>query len=57
MRDVDEAGALKFAAKLWHENGIVIFLPASIERMDWQDRELVKALAAKLYGQRKEDGS
>lgn len=57
MRDVDEAGARKFAAKLWHENGMVIFLPDSIERMDWQDKELVRALAAKLYGQRKDDGS
>jgi hypothetical protein len=52
MRDPDPDGARRFAAKVWHEHGIAVFLPESIGRMAWQDRELIGALAAKLYGER-----
>lgn len=52
MRDPDPDGAHKLAARQWHENGSIVLLPESIERLEWQDRELVKAIAARLYGQR-----
>lgn len=57
MRDVDPNGARKLAAKLWHDAGIVILLPDSIARMDWQDREFVGAVAGRLYGKREGFGS
>ena len=52
MRDPDPAGARKRAAKAWHDDGTIILLPESISRLDWQDRELVRAVAAKIYGKR-----
>ena len=52
MRDPDPNGARRMAARKWHEDGTIILLPDSIERLSWQERELVKALGAKLYGQR-----
>lgn len=52
MRDPDPKGAHKLAARQWHEAGAIVLLPESIERLDWQDRELVRAIAAKLYGPR-----
>lgn len=55
MRDTDEAGARRFAAQLWHREGIIILLPASIQRLPWQDRELVEQIAGKPYGQKDDD--
>lgn len=52
MRDPDPKGAHKLAARQWHETGAIVLLPESIDRLDWQDRELVRAIAAKLYGPR-----
>jgi len=52
MRDPDPKGAHRLAAAMWHSEGTVIIRAESIERLDWQDRELVKAIAAKLYGHR-----
>lgn len=52
MRDEDPDGPKRMAARKWHEDGSVVILPASIERLDWQDRELVRAIATKLYGAR-----
>lgn len=52
MADPDPKGAHKLAAAMWHNEGTVIIRSESIDRMDWQDRELVKAIAAKLYGPR-----
>lgn len=54
MRDPDEDGARRMAARKWHEDGTIILLPDSIERMNWQDREYVRALAGKIYGRRGE---
>lgn len=53
MRDPDPDGARRMAARKFHEDGTVILLPDSIARLNWQDRELVKAIAEKLYGKRK----
>lgn len=52
MRDPDPDGARRLAARKWHEDGTIILLPESISRLDWQDRELVRAVAAKIYGKR-----
>jgi hypothetical protein len=52
MRDPDPDGARKLAARKWHEQGIIVLLPESLARLDWQDRELVRAVAAKIYGPR-----
>jgi len=52
MREPDPKGAHKLAAAVWHNEGTVIIRAESIDRLDWQDRELVKAIATKLYGPR-----
>ena len=52
MQDPDPAGARKRAAKAWHEDGTIILLPDSIARLNWQDREFVRAVASKVYGKR-----
>lgn len=52
MRDPDEDGAKRMAARKWHEDGSIILLPASVQRLDPLDRDLVKAIAARLYGPR-----
>jgi len=52
MRDPDPDGARRMAARKWHEDGSIILLPESVERLPWQDRQIVQGIAAKLYGQR-----
>ena len=52
MRDPDPHGARRLAAKRWHENGDAVLMADDIERLEWQDRELVRAVAAKIYGPR-----
>lgn len=52
FNDPDEEGAKKLAARKWHEDGSIILLPGSIQRLDPLDRDLVNAIAAKLYGKR-----
>jgi hypothetical protein len=52
MRDPDPDGARRLAARKWHDEGIIVLLPESLARLDWQDRELVRAVAAKIYGPR-----
>lgn len=52
MREPDEDGPKKLAARKWHEDGSIILLPGSIQRLDPLDRDLVNAIAAKLYGKR-----
>ena len=52
MRDPDPNGAHKLAAAMWHNEGTAIFRAESIARMDWQDREIINAIATKLYGPR-----
>ena len=52
MRDPDPAGAHRIAKQRWHEKGDIVLFAEDIDRLDWQDRELVKAIAAKRYGSR-----
>lgn len=52
MNDPDENGPHRMAARKWHEDGSIILLPASVQRLDPLDRDLVRAIAAKLYGPR-----
>lgn len=52
MQDPDEGAARRRAAAAWHADGTVILFPASIERLPWQDREIVERIAAKVYGPR-----
>lgn len=52
MRDPDENGPRRLAARQWHETGAVVILPESIDRLAPLDRDYVRALAAKLYGPR-----
>lgn len=52
MQDPDPHGARRLAARKWHEDGSIVLLAGDVERMEWQDRELVRALATKLYGAR-----
>lgn len=54
MADPDENGAKRLAARKWHEDGSIVLLPASIQRLDPLDRDLVRAIAARLYGPRGE---
>lgn len=52
MQDPDPAGARKVAARQWRIDGTIVLLPDSIQRLDPLDRELVRAIAAKIYGPR-----
>lgn len=52
MRDPDPDGAHHLAARMWHADGSLVLRKASIDRLDWQDRELLNALGAKIYGPR-----
>lgn len=52
MRDPDPCGAHRLAKRQWHQNGAVTFLPDQIARMSWQDRELLNAIATRIYGKR-----
>lgn len=54
MRDVDEDGPHKLAARMWHERGDVALMRASLEKMSWEDRAFCEALASRLYGRRKD---
>lgn len=54
MRDPDENGAHKLAARKWHEDGTLIVRRESLDRMDWQDRDLLNAIGARLYGPRED---
>lgn len=54
MREADPNGAHRIAKRNWHDTGAVVLLPDQIARLPWQDRELVNALAKKLYGTRQE---
>lgn len=55
MRDPDPCGPQAMAKRKWHEDGSIVLLAAQIEALDWQDRELLRAVAGKLYGPRKVD--
>lgn len=52
MQDPDEAAARRRAAGAWHADGTVILFPASIERLPWQDREIIEQIVARVYGPR-----
>jgi hypothetical protein len=52
MRDPDPCGAHRLAKRQWHQTGAVTFLPDQIARMSWQDRELLNAIATRIYGKR-----
>lgn len=57
MQEPDETGAKRLAARQWHQTGAVVILPDSIARMNWEDRDFLNALAARLYGAREQGGS
>lgn len=54
MQDPDPAAGRRLAAGAWHANGTIILFPDSIQRLPWQDRELVQRIAGKVYGERKD---
>lgn len=54
MRDPDENGAHKLAARKWREDGTLVLQREIIDRLDWQDRELVNAIGARIYGPRED---
>ncbi|WP_126516778.1 hypothetical protein [Sphingobium amiense] len=51
MRDPDPAAARRLARQAFHETGFIVLDPAWIQ--SWGDRELVKAIAAKVHGKAK----
>ena len=52
MRDPDPGGARKFAAKAWRDLGTAAFTAEQLRGMDRLDRELIEAVATRLYGRR-----
>ena len=52
LREPDPNGAHRLAKQKWHDTGAIVLLPDQIARLPWQDRELVRAIAAKQYGPR-----
>lgn len=55
MRDPDPDGAHKLAARMWHEQGHVAFRRETLERLPWQDRELIEQLATRIFGPREQN--
>ena len=55
MRDPDPCGHMRLAKRRWHTHGDIVFTADQIAAMNWQDRELLRAAAAKQYGKRKQD--
>jgi len=47
---LDELRELARAA--WHQNGTAIFFEA--DQLNWQDRELINAIATRRHGKRRE---
>jgi hypothetical protein len=52
MQDPDPKGARRLAAQQWRIDGTIVLLPDSIKRLDPLDRDLVRAIATKIYGPR-----
>lgn len=52
MRDPDPQGAHRLAAEVWHRDGSIVIRAESKARLDRLDRDLLDAIAAKLYGKR-----
>lgn len=55
MRETDPNGAHRIAKRKWHDTGAIVLLPDQIKRLAWQDRELVRAIATRIYGPREKD--
>lgn len=51
MRDPDPAAARRLARQAFHDTGFIVLDPAWVQ--SWGDRELVKAIAAKVHGKPK----
>ena len=54
MREPDPQGHKRLAKAKWHEDGTIVLFAEDVEKLDWQDRELVRAIAARHYGPRDE---
>ena len=52
MRDPDPCGHMRLAKRRWHDEGDLVLMADQIARLNWQDRELLNAIGARLYGQR-----
>ena len=52
MREPDPDGPHHLAARMWHTEGSIVLRRESLDRLDRLDRELVQAIAAKIYGPR-----
>ena len=50
MRDPDPDGARKFSARVWHEHGVILVIP---ETLDPFNAATAKGLAEMLFGERK----
>lgn len=53
MRDPDPDGPRRAAREAWHQHGAVVLTGVQVAALDWQDRELVRAIAVRLHGPRK----
>ena len=51
MRAPDPAAARRLARQAFHETGFIVLDPEWVQ--SWGDRELVKAIAAKVHGKPK----
>jgi hypothetical protein len=52
MRDPDPNGASSYARQAWRDHGAVVLTAEQVARLDWPDRELVRAIAVKVHGPR-----
>lgn len=52
FRDIDPDGARKASAEAWHRHGAVSIPVDVLKSLPWQDQELLRKIAAKLYGKR-----
>lgn len=51
MRDPDPAAARRLARQAFHDTGFIVLDPKWIQ--SWGDRELIRAIAAKVHGKPK----
>lgn len=55
FRDIDPDGARKASAAAWHRYGTVSVPADVLKTLPWQDQDLLRKIAAKLYGKREGD--
>ena len=49
MADPDPHSAKRFARQMWRDQGAVVLMADQVAKLEWQERELVMALAGPAH--------